>query len=136
MTPPMADSPDSPRVEPPDGGARGPAVSIRMALALAVAAIAVVVLVVALSTNHETGPSTPLSERELSAEAFLGSIGVVVHLNYVDTAYGRQADVIARLRELGVSHIRDAMPSPVEPLGIGLRAASQAGIRPRWPPVT
>ena len=101
MTPPMADSPDSPRVEPPDGGARGPAVSIRMALALAVAAIAVVVLVVALSTNHEPGPSTPLSERELSAEAFLGSIGVVVHLNYVDTAYGRQADVIARLRELG-----------------------------------
>ena len=28
-----------------------------------------------------------------------------------------------------MSHIRDAMPSPVEPLGIGLRAASQAGIR-------
>jgi hypothetical protein len=125
----MAESPDSSRVEPPDGGARGPAVSIRIALALVVAAIAVVVLVVALGTNSKPGSPAPLGDRGLSAEAFVASIGVVVHLNYVDTAYGRQADVIARLRELGVSHIRDAMPSPVEPLGIGLRAASKAGIR-------
>ena len=36
---------------------------------------------------------------------------------------------MARLRELGVRHIRDAMPSPIEPLGAGLRAARAAGIR-------
>ena len=85
------------------------------------------VLFVALSGKRDPGTPAPLSERERSAEAFVGSIGVVVHLNYVDTAYGRQADVIARLRELGVSHIRDAMPSPVEPLGIGLKAARAGG---------
>ncbi len=129
MISPMSETPDSSRVEPPTGGVRGPAVRIRMAIALLAVAITVVVLVVALSGNPEPGPPAPLSERERSADAFVGSIGVVVHLNYVDTAYGRQADVIARLRELGVSHIRDAMPSPVEPLGIGLKAARQAGIR-------
>ena len=65
-----------------------------------------------------------LRDTELSAAAFLDSIGVVVHLNYVDTAYGRQGEVLGRLRELGVRHIREAMPTPpVGPLADGLRAA-------------
>jgi hypothetical protein len=130
MISPMSETPDSSRVEPPTGGARGPAVRIRTALALVVIGVMVVALVLALSGKKDPGSPAPLDARERSAESFVASIGVVVHLNYVDTAYGRQADVIARLRELGVSHIRDAMPSPVEPLGIGLKAARQAGIRP------
>ena len=71
-----------------------------------------------------------LPRAELSAEAFADSMGVVIHLNYVDTAYGRRAEVIARLRELGVRHVREAMPTP--PVGAqadGLRALRALGVR-------
>ena len=57
-------------------------------------------------------------------------MGVVIHLNYVDTAYGRLAEVIARLRELGVRHVREAMPTP--PVGAqanGLRLLRTLGFR-------
>jgi hypothetical protein len=57
------------------------------------------------------------------------SIGVNVHFSYVDTAYVRQAEVLARLRELGVHHMRDSTPTPVPALRTGLQAASRQGIR-------
>jgi hypothetical protein len=66
--------------------------------------------------------------RELSAERFAGSVGVVVHMNYADTAYGRQAEVVQRMRELGVRHVRDAMPADGSPLADGLRALHAAGV--------
>ena len=77
-----------------------------------------------------TSAPPALPRAELPAEAFADSMGVVIHLNYVDTAYGRLAEVIARLRELGVRHVREAMPTP--PVGAqanGLRAAAH----PRLP---
>jgi hypothetical protein len=102
----------------------------RVWIALAVAVLAAAGAVAILHGEDDDGrPEPDLDRGELPAGAFLDSIGVVVHFNYVDTAYGRRDDVVARLRELGVRHIRDAMPSPVEPLGAGLRAARQAGIR-------
>jgi hypothetical protein len=56
-------------------------------------------------------------------------MGVNVHFTYTDTAYARQAELISRLRELGIHHVRDAMPSPVDsPLAAGLKAASAQGI--------
>jgi len=49
------------------------------------------------------------------AERFLDSVGVVTHLAYFDTTYARWAELVERLRELGVRHLRDeayANPSP------------------------
>jgi hypothetical protein len=92
----------------------------------AAAALAAVGLV--LAAGRESEPP-PLRSGALSAEALADSIGVVVHFNYTDTAYGRQADVVASLRELGVRHIREGTPPRSGPIASGLRAARAAGIR-------
>ncbi len=52
------------------------------------------------------------TERARSADAFVDSIGVNVHLSYYDTAYSNYAGVIKpRLLEAGIRHIRDGCPS-------------------------
>ena len=66
----------------------------------------------------------------------MDSIGVVVHLNYVDTAYARQAELVARLRELGVRHVRDAMPSPSSRWERASARLVRPASGPRSPPVT
>jgi hypothetical protein len=103
-------------------------VSHRVAFALVAGAAGVVALIVILLGTSPGFRAPELSERELSAEALVDSVGVNVHFSYVDTAYGRQAETLARLRELGVHHIRDGMPNGVIPLADGLRAASRQGI--------
>ena len=65
-----------------------------------------------------------------STEAFADSVGVVVHFNYTDTAYARRPELVGRLRELGVRHVRDGVPVRAPALARGLRAAADAGIRP------
>jgi hypothetical protein len=51
-----------------------------------------------------------VSEKARSAESFIDTIGVAVHLNYRDTAYRKYEDVIKpRLQELGIRHIRDGV---------------------------
>jgi hypothetical protein len=98
-----------------------------IALAAAGAVLAAAALVLAIGGRDPQAPR--LRSGALSAEALIDSIGVVVHFNYVGTAYERQPEVLSRLRELGVQNIRDAMPSRGEPLEAGLRAARQQGIR-------
>lgn len=44
-----------------------------------------------------------------SAGAFRDSVGVVTHAAYYDTAYGDWPRVVARLRELGVRHLREGV---------------------------
>jgi hypothetical protein len=44
-----------------------------------------------------------------SADAFVGSVGVNVHLHYTDTPYGDFPSVERALKGLGVRHIRDAL---------------------------
>jgi hypothetical protein len=68
------------------------------------------------------------SARPLSTEALIDSIGVVVHFNYTDTAYGRQQEIVQLLKTLGVRHIRDAVASPGSALARGLQAAAGQGI--------
>lgn len=47
-------------------------------------------------------------EQARSADSFVDSIGVNVHLTYTDTAYGKYKSIIRpRLQELGIRHIRD-----------------------------
>jgi hypothetical protein len=99
-------------------------------LPLVIALVGVVTVAVLLATTRGPKPRPPpLRTAELPAEGLVDSIGVVVHFNYVDTAYGRQVEVLSQLRELGVRHIRDAMPSTVGPLAAGLQAAEREGIR-------
>jgi hypothetical protein len=99
-----------------------------LALASALALAAIVAATVALLTRDAEPPT--LDTRARSAEALVDSMGVNVHFTYTDTAYVRQAELISLLRQLGIHHVRDAMPSPVDsPLAAGLRRASQAGIR-------
>ena len=100
--------------------------------ALAGAALVVLALVVALLERDRevVGPAPVLPSRALSAERFLDSVGVVVHFNYIDTAYAHRAELIELLRTLGVRHIRDGAPAPEQqPLIAGLREASAIGVR-------
>lgn len=77
-----------------------------------------------LTRGHEA----TVRERPASAEAFVDSIGVNTHFNYVDTAYGRREQTLERLRELGVRHVRDAAPVEAPALAAGLRGAAALGI--------
>jgi hypothetical protein len=54
-------------------------------------------------------PSSASADTARSADAFVDSVGVNTHVIYDDTAYGRFDLVRARLRELGVRHIRDGV---------------------------
>jgi hypothetical protein len=97
-----------------------------LVLAAAVAALAGALAAVMLLGREAEVPEIPTRERP--AAAFLDSIGVVTHFPYTTTAYGRRADVLARLHELGVRHIRDAAPTGPSPLADGLREAAALGI--------
>jgi hypothetical protein len=48
-------------------------------------------------------------EKAQSADAFVDSVGVNVHLHYTDTSYGNFSGVKKALTDLGIRHIRDAM---------------------------
>jgi hypothetical protein len=104
-------------------------VSRRLAAALVVAVVAAAGAALAAVLLQRDGDPPQLRSGALPAEAFVDSIGVVTHLSYTDTAYGRAPEVLARLRELGVRHIREAAPPLTGPLADGLRAAHAAGIR-------
>jgi len=48
-------------------------------------------------------------ETAKSADAFVGTVGVNVHLHYTDTVYANFPAVESALKSLGVRHIRDGM---------------------------
>jgi hypothetical protein len=47
--------------------------------------------------------------RAVSADRFVNSIGVNVHMSYSDTAYANVAEVRRALAELGIRHVRDGV---------------------------
>ena len=51
----------------------------------------------------------PPSVAPRSAFALRDSIGVVTHIVYYDTAYGRWDQIVWRLAELGIKHVRDGI---------------------------
>jgi hypothetical protein len=85
---------------------------------LALGAGSVVVAIAALLLAVTDRASEPAAQRsgELSAEALVGSIGVNVHFNYLDTSYAREGEVTERLRELGIRHLRDGQPLAGQPV--------------------
>ncbi len=88
-------------------------VTRRTILALAAAALVVAAAAVVLAFGGDRNSDPPVQRsNDLSAEGLVDSIGVNVHFNYLDTAYARQVELIARLRELGIHHLRDGSPSP------------------------
>ncbi|MEA5465660.1 hypothetical protein [Leptothoe sp. PORK10 BA2] len=65
----------------------------------------VVAGITALSSQSQS-----LSETAHSASSFVDSIGVVVHLNRTNSAYGEYDSIIKpKLQELGIHHIRDGV---------------------------
>ncbi|HEX3893968.1 MAG TPA: chitobiase/beta-hexosaminidase C-terminal domain-containing protein [Terracidiphilus sp.] len=51
------------------------------------------------------------SEQAAESDSFVDSIGVQTHISYTDTAYANWSQVLAKLEELGVRHIRDGLPT-------------------------
>jgi hypothetical protein len=67
---------------------------------------------VALATSLAAAQREPTQPfvRAFSAGAFVDSIGVNVHFNYYGSVYTRQTGlVLERLKQLGISHLRDAL---------------------------
>ncbi|MGB7310731.1 MAG: hypothetical protein WBC67_16860 [Candidatus Acidiferrales bacterium] len=54
-------------------------------------------------------PPANQAEMAQSADAFVGSVGVNVHLHYTNTPYGDFPSVERALKDLGARHIRDAL---------------------------
>ena len=98
------------------------------------AAIALLVIAVAPSTEPESKekglePPQEAVMQASSARAFGDSVGVNVHLTYVDTAYRDFDTVSARLQELGVRYIRDGLCATCPFQLAHLNTLAAAGIR-------
>lgn len=73
-------------------------------------------------------PDTPLVTAH-SARAFGDSVGVNVHLSWLNTSYGDFNTLQARLRELGVRYVRDGLCATCEYQIDRLKRLAAAGIR-------
>ena len=71
--------------------------------------IAATALTVAAAAAAAASPSQAGASTARSADGFVESIGVNVHLGYSDTAYVRHDVVQKKLTRLGVRHIRDGL---------------------------
>jgi len=114
-----------------------PAVSILIAPSLRTILLAgLLALAVGLATPSpgaaaqatQPYPDTPLVGAH-SARAFGDSVGVNVHLSWLDTSYGDFNTLQARLRELGVRYVRDGLCATCEYQIDRLRGLAAAGIR-------
>jgi hypothetical protein len=106
--------------------------SRRLMLATLVGLVVLLAVSLAIEAGHDSGGpglgSPTLPSRSLSADAFVDSIGVIMHFKYTDTAYLRVPELIARLRELGIRHVREGMPDQTAALVQGLTALRAAGV--------
>ncbi|MDQ5807701.1 MAG: hypothetical protein M3320_03400, partial [Actinomycetota bacterium] len=70
----------------------------------------ITVLLVALALAPAAAFAAPVEPA--SAAAFRDSVGVNTHVNYFDTAYARWPEIVQKLDELGVDHLRDGAYNP------------------------
>jgi hypothetical protein len=64
-----------------------------------------------------------------SADDFVGSVGVNIHLGYPDTPYARHDAVRDKLRQLGVRYVRDTAVPGQPAVYRTMRALAKSGIR-------
>jgi hypothetical protein len=76
----------------------------KLVLSLATAGLLLVCLG---SVDRSKNSSVSISEVAKPADSFVDSIGVNLHLHYLDTSYGHFDVIKAKLTELGVRHARD-----------------------------
>jgi Chitobiase/beta-hexosaminidase C-terminal domain len=62
------------------------------------------------SASFTIVPQLP-SVQAAESDSFVDSIGVQIHVSYINTAYGNWPQVLAALELLGVRHIRDGLPT-------------------------
>jgi hypothetical protein len=98
-------------------------------LALVAAVVVVAVAAVILELTHQHSSPPPQRAGERPAAGLVDSIGVNVHFNFLDTAYARQVEVIDRLRELGIHHLRDGQPLAGQAIETVMPAAAREGMR-------
>ncbi len=83
-------------------------------------------LLAACSGGSAQQKSEPAPLESRLAAAFVNSVGVNIHLGYGDTSYRDLDGVLNRLSELGVKHVRDALPlKPGPRLVSGLAALAE-----------
>jgi hypothetical protein len=91
--------------------------------------VAVIVLADGLRSERKAPPPVGRVPPQASADRFLDSVGVNVHVTYLDTAYQRIDAWLARLRELGVRHVRDGLVLDNDASAPRLRQLAAAGMR-------
>lgn len=80
-------------------------------------------------TNNGHAPA-PAALQVHSADQFVDSVGINVHLGYADTPYRNTKAVLDRLNQLGVRHVRDSLPLKPSHLLLGaLRQLPAHGIK-------
>ncbi len=83
----------------------------------------------ASAATNATGTGTTTTSHLMSASSFVQSIGVNVHLNYFDTNYANAASVAADIKYLGITYVRDVLPSS-DPASLAPYAAlAAAGVK-------
>lgn len=87
---------------------------------------ALVPLAAALATLAGCGGSS--GDKAISADDFVDSIGVNVHMSYTDTAYRNTRGIIDTLRELGVRYVRDGVVIHRKDQYAALQDMASAGI--------
>jgi hypothetical protein len=91
--------------------------------------IAALVLAIVLLTVLSGGKSGPPRGAAVPAQNVVGSIGVNVHLQYLDTAYANFPVIEQRLKALGVKNIRDGACAGCAQENQRLQQLGQAGIK-------
>jgi hypothetical protein len=90
--------------------------------------IAALVLAIVLLMVLSGGKSGPPQGAAVPAQNVVGSIGVNVHLSYLNTTYSRFPEIAARLKALGIHNIRDGACGGCVEQNQRLQQLGQAGV--------
>ncbi len=86
-------------------------------------------LTTAATTSITTAALSTTGEQAKSADAFVDSLGINIHLQYADTPYGNLEGLIKpKLQELGVRHVRDAAYQTTRMFD-GIKSLGSVGIK-------
>ncbi len=88
---------------------RRPNRGLRVVLGLALAAAGI------LAEGAPAATAVGGDDSAHSAASFVDSVGVVTHFRYADTTYGQVDALLAKVKALGVHHVRDGLPPDPTP---------------------